>query len=71
MVEILSRIHISHDFRKNKEKARTDVRLPLKSSANGQKCFSFRGAKCWNSLSTEAKQASSIKAFKCQIQPKS
>ena len=24
----------------------TDLRLPLKSSANGQKCFSFRGAKC-------------------------
>ena len=42
----------------------TDLRLPLKSSANGQKCFSFRGAKCWNGLPTEAKQTTSIKAFK-------
>ena len=49
----------------------TDLRLPLKRSANGQKCFSFRGSQCWNSLSTEAKQASSIKAFKSHIQPRS
>ena len=45
----------------------TDLRLPLKSSANGQKCFSFKGAKSWNSLSTEVKQASSINAFKSHI----
>ena len=42
----------------------TDLRLPVKSSGNGQKCFSFRGAKSWNDLSTEAKQTTSIKAFK-------
>ena len=41
----------------------TDLRLPLKGSANGQKFFSFRGGKCWNGLSTEAKQTTSIKAF--------
>ena len=45
----------------------TDLRLPLRSSANEQKCFSFRGAKCWNSLSTKAKETSSFKAFKCLI----
>ena len=45
----------------------TDLRLPLRSSANGQKRFSFRSAKCWNSLSTKAKETSSIKAFKCLI----
>ena len=27
-----------------------DLRLPKKNSANGQKCFSFRGAELWNSL---------------------
>ena len=43
-----------------------DLRLPSRSSAKG-KIISFRGAKCWNSLSTEAKQTSSIKAFKCLI----
>ena len=42
----------------------TDLRLPLKSSANGQKSFSFRGVKCWNGLSNEAKHTTSIKAFK-------
>ena len=45
----------------------TDVRLLLKSSANEQICFSFRGAKCWNGLSTEAEHNTSIKAFKCLI----
>ena len=42
----------------------TDLRLPKKTSANGQKCFSFRGAKLWNSLPAETKQASSIYIFK-------
>ena len=41
----------------------TDLELPLRRSANGQKCFSLRGAKCRNGLSTEAKQTTSIKAF--------
>ena len=48
-------------------KTNTDLRLPLKSSGNGQKRFPFRGTKCWNGLSTEAKQTTSIKAFKCLI----
>ena len=42
----------------------TDLGLPKKTSANGQKCFSFRGAKLWNSLPAETKQASSINIFK-------
>ena len=42
----------------------TDLRLPKKTSANGQKCFSYRGAKLWNSLPAETKQASSITVFK-------
>ncbi len=42
----------------------TDLRLPKMSSSNGQRCFSFRGAKQWNSLSAECKTASSLKAFK-------
>ena len=42
----------------------TDLRVPLKSSANGKKRFSLRGAKCWNGLSNEAKNPTSIKAFK-------
>ena len=38
----------------------TDLRLQMKKSANGQKCFSYRGAKLWNSLSAEPKQAISV-----------
>ena len=46
----------------------TDLRLPKKRSANGQKCFSFRGAKLWNSLPAESKKASSLGGFKKSIQ---
>ena len=46
----------------------TDLRLSKKSSANGQKCFSFRGAKQWNSLLAESKSASSLGGFKKTIQ---
>ena len=46
----------------------TDLRLPMKKTANGQKCFSFRGAKLWNGLSAESKQASSLSLFKQLIQ---
>ena len=38
----------------------TDLKLPRKNSATEQKCFSYRGAKLWNSLSAESKQASSL-----------
>lgn len=30
-----------------------DLRLPLKGSTNGQKWFSFRGSKSWNSLTAQ------------------
>ena len=45
----------------------TDLRLPLKKTANGQKCFSFRGAQLWNSLSAESKQAPTVSLFKQTI----
>ena len=45
----------------------TDLRLPKKTSGNGQKCFSFRCAKLWNSLSAESKQASSLNNFKASL----
>ena len=45
----------------------TDLRLPKKNSANGQKCFSFRGVKLWNSLPAESKTASSLNGFKKSI----
>ena len=45
----------------------TDLRLPKKRSSNGQRCFSYRGAKLWNGLSAESKQATSLYSFKKTI----
>ena len=49
---------------RNLRNTETDLRLPKKKSANGQKCFSFRGAKLWNSLPAGSKMASSLNSFK-------
>ena len=45
----------------------TDLRLPKERSSNGQRCFSYRGAKLWNGLSAESKQATSLYSFKKTI----
>ena len=45
----------------------TDLKLPLFKTANGQKCFSFRGVKYLNSLSAESKQAVTIHSLKASI----
>ena len=45
----------------------TDFKLPLFITANGQKCFSFRGVKYWNSLSAESKQAVTLHSFKAFV----
>ena len=42
----------------------TDLRLPLRKSTAGQKSLSYRGAKMWNSLSTECKETRSLRVFK-------
>ena len=39
-----------------------------KSTENGKKSFSFRGAKLWNSLNGNCKQAASLSTFKRHIQ---
>ena len=53
----------SHSFHNTK----SDPRLPRKNTKNGQKIFSCRGAKLWNSLSAESKQASTLNSFKHSI----
>ena len=45
----------------------TDLKLPKIKSTNGQNCFSYRGAKLWNSLPAESKQASSLSRFKSSL----
>ena len=49
---------------RNLRNTTTDLRLPLRKSTAGQKRFSYRGAKMWNSLSTECKESKSLRAFK-------
>ena len=45
----------------------TDLRLPMSTSLNGQKRFSYRGAKLWNNLTFEIKQAPSFPVFKQRL----
>ena len=45
----------------------TDLRSPKTCTENGKKSFSFRGAKLWNSLSANCKQAASLGTFKQHI----
>ena len=42
----------------------TDLKIPKETATNGQKSFSYRGVKLWNSLPNETKQSSFICAFK-------
>ena len=44
-----------------------DLKLPLFKTEIGQKCFSFRGVKHWNSLPAESKQATTVYSFKATI----
>ena len=42
----------------------TYLRLPWRKSPVGQKSFSYMGARVWNSLSAECKEARSLRVFK-------
>ena len=48
--------------------AKIDLSLLVLKSAGGQKCFSYRGAKLWNSLGTEVRTSSNLRAFKTEVQ---
>ena len=45
----------------------TDVLAPRMKTSNGQKAFSFRGAKVWNGLKHEVKLAPSRSNFRCRL----
>ena len=45
----------------------TNLWSPQKISSTGQKCFSYRGAKTWNSLPTKCKQAIARHDFKSYL----
>ena len=54
----------SHSSSHNLRNTDSDVQIPKKRTSNGQKSFSYRGAKVWNSLPRQTNQASSISRFK-------
>ena len=43
---------------------KTDLKLPLLKTSNGQKCFSYRGARLWNNLSAGVKRTQTKNQFK-------
>ena len=45
----------------------TDLKMPLLKTTSGQRAFSYRGAKLWNSLERATKLAPSLKTFKEQL----
>ena len=45
----------------------TDLKIPLLKTINGQKAFSYRGPKLWNSLERATTLAPSLKTFKEQL----
>ena len=46
---------------------KTDLVVPRRKSAFGQKCFSYKGAKLWNNLSVQVKSSISYEIFKKRI----
>ena len=65
LTELFSRN--SHRSVHNLRNTSNDLKLPLMKPATGQRCFSFRGAKYWNGLSVESKQAVDLVSFKASI----
>ena len=52
----------------NLRNCETDLLAPRMKTSNGQKAFSFRGAKVWNGLKHEVKLAPSLSTFTCRLQ---
>ena len=64
---------LSQNAIKELRNTKTDLKFPLLKSSNGQKCFSYRGARLWNNLSDNVKKAETPYQFKkmCKISRKS
>ena len=52
------------DRERSLRSSETDLKIPLLKTINGQKAFSYRGAKLWNSLERATKLPPSLKIFK-------
>ena len=56
---------LSNLFKKNT--AADDLYIPRMTTSKRQKAISFRGAKTWNQLSSDIKEANSLNSFKCKL----
>jgi len=62
LTEVFSRL--SDTNKRELRNARSDLEIPMRKSANGQKCFSYKGATMWNRLSLESKFSPTLKTLK-------
>ena len=65
LTEMFSRL--SDSSKRELRNTRSDLEIPMRKSANGQKCFSYKGATMWNRLSQESKLSPTLKTFKKSI----
>ena len=56
-------VRLSHSSRRELGNTKTDLAVPRRKSAFGQKCFSYKGAKLWNDLSTEVNSSNLLLLF--------
>ena len=68
LTEMFSRI--SDTCKRELRNTRSDIEIPMRKSANGQTCFSYKGAKMWNCLSLESKLSPTLKTFKKHSKPR-
>ena len=57
-------VRLSDACKRKLRNTKTDLAVPRRKSAFGQKCFSYKGAKLWNDLSVEIKSSKSYEIFK-------
>ena len=65
LTEMFARL--SDTCKRELRNTKTDLTVPRRKSAFGQKCFSYEGAKLWNDLSIEVKSSKSYEIFKKRI----
>ena len=67
--------YLSNLFTKNADRnidinlrnAANDLYIPRMTTSKGQKAISYHGAKTWNQLSSDIKEANSLNSFKCKL----
>ena len=65
LTEMLSRL--SGTNKREIRNTRSCLEIPMRKSANGQKCLSYEGVTLWNCLSLESKLSPTLKTFKKSI----